>query len=221
MTDARLDAAPLAAVDARPTARRRRAFWLKQAYLWHWMSAAICLVGMLLFTATGITLNHAAEIEARPTITERKAAVPEALRADLGAGGQGRRPLPNAVQSWLRHDLGIDVAGRDADWSEREIYLGLPRPGGDALISIERTTGALVHEHTDRGWVSWLNDLHKGRNTGTAWRWFIDLFAIACLVFCITGVILLQIHAAARRSTWPLVGLGLAIPAVLALFFLH
>ena len=31
-------------------------FWLKQMRQWHWISAAICLIGMLLFAVTGITL---------------------------------------------------------------------------------------------------------------------------------------------------------------------
>jgi hypothetical protein len=39
---------------------RRRAFWLKHLYRWHWISSAACLIGMLLFTVTGLTLNHAA-----------------------------------------------------------------------------------------------------------------------------------------------------------------
>ena len=37
---------------------------------------------------------------------------------------------------------------------------------------------------------------------------------MACLVFCITGLFLLHLHARQRRMTWPLVGLGLTLPAV-------
>ena len=39
-----------------------RSFWLKQLHSWHWISAAVSLVGMILFAVTGITLNHAASI---------------------------------------------------------------------------------------------------------------------------------------------------------------
>ena len=35
---------------------------------WHWISAAVCLIGMLLFAITGITLNHASQIESKPSI---------------------------------------------------------------------------------------------------------------------------------------------------------
>jgi hypothetical protein len=50
-------------------AHRRRSFWLKHLHRWHWISAALSLVGMILFAATGITLNHAGEIEATPRVT--------------------------------------------------------------------------------------------------------------------------------------------------------
>ena len=82
-------------------------------------------------------------------------------------------------------------------------------------------SGAVEFERTERGWISYFNDLHKGRNAGPAWSWFLDLFAIACLVFCITGLFLLQMHAKQRRMTWPYVGLGLIVPLLLALLFIH
>lgn len=97
----------------------------------------------------------------------------------------------------------------------------MPSPGGDAWLSIDRDSGAVEYEATTRGWVSYFNDLHKGRNAGPAWGWFLDVFAAACLVFCITGLFLLHLHARQRRMTWPLVGLGLMIPLLIALILIH
>lgn len=42
-----------------------------------------------------------------------------------------------------------------------------------------------------------------GRNTGAAWRWFIDIFAIACVLFSATGVGILYLHAKNRPMAWP------------------
>ena len=43
-------------------------FSLGNVRQWHWISAAICIVGMLFFSWTGITLNHAADIPAKNEI---------------------------------------------------------------------------------------------------------------------------------------------------------
>ncbi len=177
---------------------------------------------MLLFAVTGITLNHAAEIEARPKVTERQAVLPPALLpAPASRPAGGKAPLPPETRDWLAKELDLALDQRAAEWSGDEIYVALPRPGGDAWLSIDLQSGAIVHEVTDRGWVSYLNDLHKGRHTGAAWIWFIDAFAVACLVFCATGLLLLKMHAGHRPATWPMVGIGFAVPAVLALLFVH
>ncbi|NNM74362.1 PepSY-associated TM helix domain-containing protein [Enterovirga aerilata] len=202
--------------------KKRRSYWLKQLHLWHWVSSAICLIGLLLFTVTGITLNHAAEIEGKPHVTTREARLPDSLAGGLSAGPQkGKAPLPPEIAAWLGRELGLDLSGRQAEWSAGEAYVSLPRAGGDAWLTVARDTGEVTYERTDRGWISFLNDLHKGRNTGAGWRWFIDVFAVACLVFAITGLVLLQLHSHNRPSTWPLVGLGLLAPVLLILLFMH
>ena len=205
-----------------------RAVWLKNLHQWHWISSALCLLGMLMFSVTGITLNHAGQIEAKPTVVNRKATLPAPLQAQLRAfaaahaadHGDARAPLPAPLADWARASFAIEVGGIEAEWTEEDAYVPLPRPGGDAWLRLG-ADGAAEYEKTDRGWISWLNDLHKGRNTGKAWGWFIDVFAGACVVFAVTGLILLQFHARARPLTWPLVAGGLVIPLLLVILFVH
>ncbi|VTU24439.1 PepSY-associated TM helix domain-containing protein [Variovorax sp. PBL-E5] len=211
---------------ARPD-HRRRAYWLKTLHEWHWVSSAVCLIGMILFSVTGFTLNHAGLIEARPVVTHLVGTVDEALRAslekDLPAvkAQKGKAPLPAELRAWLEKTWDISTTGRTAEWADDEIYLSLPRPGGDAWLRLSLSDGEVEYERTDRGWLAYLNDLHKGRNTGDAWSWFIDLFAGAALVFSITGLFILKMHAGNRPFTWPMVGMGLAVPVLLALLFIH
>lgn len=202
--------------------RSRKSFWLKQLHTWHWMSSAISLIGLLLFAITGFTLNHAGDIEGSPQSIERKGQLPAPLAAMVRADDapDAKKPLPGAVAGWVQSNWSLAATG-DAEWSADEIYLALPRPGGDGWVSIDRESGEVTSEVTSRGWIAYLNDLHKGRNSGAVWKWFIDIFVLACIIFTGTGLFLLQMHSKHRKSTWPLVAAGLAIPALLAVLFIH
>ena len=199
--------------------KKAKARWLKQLHQWHWISSALCLISMIMFSVTGITLNHAADIDARPVISETEAELPAALLDTLKSRQDG--PLPDAVRQWLRQENGIQVDRRDAQWSDAEVYLAQPRPGGDAWLAIDRTSGELIHEDTERGWVAFFNDLHKGRHSGAAWFWFIDIFAVATLLFAATGLALMVLHAKRRPATWPVTALGLILPWLLIALFVH
>lgn len=210
----------------RAAAKKRTfsAFWLRQFHTWHWMSSAICLVGMLLFAATGITLNHAASIESAPVTVTGQGMLPAELLpvlAAVPADADAANAVPAPVAEWLEDEFDVSMTARAPEWSAEELYVALPRAGGDGWVSIDRQTGAAMHEDTDRGWIAWLNDLHKGRDTGTAWSWFIDIFAVACIVFSLTGFLLLQLHAKKRPSTWPIVGAGVIIPLLFIIFLMH
>jgi len=209
-------------VATRPKAKRKwRTWWMQQLHTWHWMSAAVSLIGMLAFAITGLTLNHAESIGAKPVVTHRSAVLEKPLLALLVTPEAKDAPLPPRIAARVAALTGINPAGRSVEWSDQEAYVAMARPGGDAWVSIDRTSGAIESELTTRGWISYLNDLHKGRNAGPVWFWFIDAFAIACIVFTITGLLLLQILARNRWLTWPLVASGLVIPFALALFFIH
>jgi uncharacterized protein len=199
---------------------RRRMQVYRTSHVLHWMSAAICLAALLLFSITGITLNHASAISAKPVVTSRDAQLPRPLM-NLIAGEDPQVRVPGPVLEWLDSEFDVDAANASIEWSEEELYVSAPGPGRDAWVSVDRATGVAQYERTDRGWVAYFNDLHKGRNTGVVWWVFIDVVAAACLFFSITGLILLQIQARQRRSTWPLVAAGVAIMVMIMIFFAH
>ena len=115
---------------------------------------------MLLFAVTGLTLNNASHIESKAVVTTRHATPPQDALRQL-APGRKNAPLPDAVSRWLDRELDTSTAGKPAEWSADEIYLSLPRAGGDAWLSIDLASGDIEYERTDRGWISYLNDLHK------------------------------------------------------------
>jgi len=201
---------------------RARMQLYRTMHLWHWISAAVCFAALTLFTVTGITLNHASSISAKPVVTSGNSQLPADLLAELKRPElAGAVPPPTTVIEWAEGASRISLRGAQAEWSEEELYLSAPGPGRDAWVTIDRASGAVKFEATDRGWVAYFNDLHKGRNAGIAWTLFIDVVAAAVLFFSLTGLVLLWIQARQRGSTWPLVGGGVAIMVALMIFFAH
>lgn len=189
---------------------------------WHWISGAVCLVGMCLFALTGITLNHAADIPANRVVTTVESTVSQ----DVIAAFRDVSPSNIAIPSRLVHYMDSVhnvVVPRDieGDWDGIEFYASWPGPGADSWIALDVDLASVTYESVDRGWIAYFNDLHKGRNTGVVWRWFIDAFAVACIVFSVSGLLLLMRHSAQRASTWPITALGVLIPLIILLLFVH
>ena len=198
---------------------RRRMQLYRTMHLWHWISAAVCFAALTLFTVTGITLNHASAISAEPVVASGDAQLPENLRALLAASAAAepmrrRRKSPRG----RRTHSSFRCATRRRNGRKKSCICRLPVPDRDAWVSIDRASGAAKFETTDRGWLAYFNDLHKGRNTGIVWMIFIDVVAVAVLFFSLTGLVLLWIQARQRTSTWPLVGGGIALVTALMIF---
>jgi len=200
---------------------RKRMQLYRTTHLWHWISAAVCFAALTLFTITGITLNHASAIGAQPVVISGTGQLPQNLRAELLKQGDAVEPDAAAFIDWAEGAFHVSLRGATTEWQDEELYLSAPGPGRDAWVSIDRASGAAKYETTDRGWVAYFNDLHKGRNTGVWWTIFIDVIAAAVLFFSLTGLVLLWLQAGQRTSTWPLVGGGIAIVAVFMILFVH
>ena len=200
---------------------RRRMQLYRTMHLWHWISAAVCFAALTLFTVTGITLNHASSISAEPQVSSGSARLPENLRGVLATVAPQAAAPPAEIAAWAEDAFTLSLRDATAEWSEEELYLSAPGPGRDAWVSIDRASGVAKFEKTDRGWLAYFNDLHKGRNTGITWTIFIDVVAVAVLFFSLTGLVLLWIQARQRTSTWPLVGGGIALVTALMIFFAH
>lgn len=187
---------------------------------WHWVSAALTLVGMLLFAITGITLNHAADIGGEAQITSIEAELPAPLVEQLHSLPHGDVVLPVELQRHLRKQGVAIKAQQVGQWDGVEFYAAMAKPGADEWLAIDAEYASFLYERSERGWIAYFNDLHKGRDSGVVWFWFIDIFAVACVVFCSTGLILLFRQGPHRPMTWPITALGAVIPLVIMLVFI-
>ncbi len=197
-------------------------FSLGSARQWHWISAAICMIGMFMFAITGITLNHAADIEVAPQVRNVEAELPDNVLSDISALPEGSVALPASLRNWLADVQRITPpSDKEGEWDGVELYVSWPGPGQDHWLSVDTEMGELVYEGSDRGWIAYFNDLHKGRNTGTVWQWFIDIFSVVVIIFTVTGLQLLIKQAPHKASTWPVTALGFLIPVFIMLVFIH
>jgi hypothetical protein len=64
-------------------------------------------------------------------------------------------------------------------------------PGYAADVLIDRASGRYELTETRMGFFAILNDLHKGRDTGKAWAWVIDLSAVLMTLVSFTGLLLI------------------------------
>jgi uncharacterized protein len=242
---------------------------------WHWMSAALCFICMLLFSVTGITLHHSRIFLPKPTVTLTEGQLPGELLPDLALHiEQKKMGLPVPMVEWFDENQNINVitpaprnieakamegkasgenngevknaeskdlaekgevrggeiksaernnreSGKGPDVKDGKLRIPQNRPGEATALTINLASGAFTYEVTDKGWLAYLNDLHKGKNTGDAWVYFIDIFAIACIIFSITGFLLLQRYANTRAKTWPLLIAGLVLPIFFMMFLIH
>ena len=166
---------------------------------------------MLLFSVTGFTLNHSNWFETTPVSSDRDMELSAELSAALAAVESDTALAPE-LAARLAKEAGVSIpSGALALVEFEEMILDLGGPGVDATLTIDLVTGEAFYERIDNGVVAKLNDLHKGRDTGLAWG----------LMFCVSGLGLLVINAKARASTWPLTTLGLLVPLIAYVLFVH
>ena len=196
-------------------------FWSRQFRQWHWISSALILALILLFSVTGFTLNHPDWFETTPLSSARELEISAALKDALG-GVESETALAPDLAAQLARETEVSVPAAAAPFVEfDEMIVNLDGPGVDATLTIDLVTGEAFYERIDNGFIAKLNDLHKGRDTGLAWGILIDLTALAGLIFCISGLGLLGINAKARTTTWPLTTLGVVVPVVVYILFVH
>ena len=71
-----------------------------------------------------------------------------------------------------------------------EVMIRLESPAGSTDVWAMLDTGEIEVSSKPASTVSLINDLHRGKNAGTAWSWLIDISAITILILSIAGFIL-------------------------------
>jgi len=169
--------------------------WARRLHIY--VSMALLLV-VLFFAVTGITLNRPhLFVSEEPQIERQQLVIPEVLFTLT----EGRLVVdkPNLLAYLVDESsvtgtpssLQIFSEVEEGELVEGEVSLDYKGPGFNSTVFIDLVTKEAEIETTHYGVVAVLNDLHKGRNSGEVWAWFIDISGFLMVFFALTGVCLL------------------------------
>jgi hypothetical protein len=164
--------------------------------------ASLALV--LFFAITGVTLNHQDWFANQQATVERHGTInPSWLRT---AALEGVDKL-QVVES-LRSAGGLRGALSDFRIDDGQCEVVFKGPGYEASALVDRTTGRFDVTESRMGFAAVINDLHKGRDTGSVWKAAIDVSALLLAFISLTGLILLYFVHKYRLAGIILFGAG-------------
>jgi hypothetical protein len=174
-----------------PPQDQRYLHWKRRfAHLARWLHTYLSMLSfaiLLFFAATGLTLNHAEWFEGRVSTTQYQGT----LDAAWTKAPDSKAVAQDKIVAYLRRTNGVkgDVSDFHVDDSQCEVLF--KGPGYEADASIDRVTGKYDLKVSRSGFVAVLNDLHKGRDTGSRWSAVIDFSAILMTLVSLTGLTLI------------------------------
>jgi hypothetical protein len=165
---------------------------------------------VLFFSLTGWTLNHPAAFASH----ERRTQVKGTLDPKLTNTGSAE-PAKLEIVEALRRAHGVAGALTDFRIDDDQLSVAFKGPGYIADAFIDRRTGSYELSESRLGLVAIANDLHKGRDTGGAWKVLIDVSAGLLTFISATGLVLLYFIHKHRVAGFILLIAGCAITALI------
>jgi len=137
------------------------------------------------FAVTGWTLNHPDLLGGR----ERTSRATGTLDAKLT--GPGAETAQSDIVAALRRAHHVGGALSDFRADDEQLSMAFKGPGYIADAIVDRRSGKYELSESRLGLVAIANDLHKGRDTGPAWKVLIDVSAGLLTFLSLTGLVLL------------------------------
>lgn len=171
------------------TPQRRKRFSVVVAKTMRWLHIYLSMLSfaiVMFFSITGITLNHPTWFGAN-TETVRESA--GEIDADWIAPTKPVDKLE--IVEFLRSRERVRGAVEELTIDEYQIIVTFRAPAYSADVFIDRETNRYELVESSFGLAAMLNDLHKGRDSGSAWSIVIDISAILMTLVSLTGFTLI------------------------------
>ena len=179
----------------------------------HLYLSMVSFAVVLFFAATGITLNHPDWFASTQKTAVHRGVAAKAMLGNPSTPGEAGVDKLGIVEM-LRSRDGVHGAVSDFRVDDAQIEVSFKAPGYSADAFIDRDTGKYDLTETRNGVVAVMNDLHKGRDTGRAWAWVIDISGGLLVLVSLTGLVLIWfMHK--RRTKGLLLAAAAAVLCVL------
>lgn len=170
---------------------------------------------VLFFSVTGLTLNHADYFQKNTSITQNKGSIKKSW---IDATDTLKIKKLEIVE-FFRSKYNVKGAVTDFQIYDSEISLTFKAPGYAADAFINRSDASYSLMVTNQGLMGFFNDLHKGRDSGKAWSWVIDISAILMTIISLTGLILLLFIKKKRMAGIVILLAGFILTYIIYLFW--
>lgn len=164
---------------------QRRDFYRHSRYVHGWLSAFAFLT-LLFFSVTGLLLNHPEWFEPAKTEETTQLILPESVLKSIK---QQENPS-DTILNYVRQQQNVVGRYQSSEVMDNEVMIRLESPAGATDIWVMADTGETEITQKPASTVSMLNDLHRGKNSGPAWSWLIDISAIIVIALSLVGYIL-------------------------------
>lgn len=200
----------------KPKAGFNKGEFYRQCRMLHAYFSAFAFLALIFFSITGVMLNHADWFEGlSPAETTTEATVPAAALAQAKAAPDPAKALAEAVAI----QVPVNGAFSSGDIMGDQALLRFDGPKGTTDAEVDLTTGKANLRGTAAPLLLMIQDLHRGKNSGEAWRWVLDLSAYLILALSLIGYILFFSLRFRLRISLILTGVSLiAMIGIVALF---
>lgn len=153
----------------------------------HAYLSAFAFLALIFFAATGLLLNHPDWWQgAKPRERELTTRLPA---AELSQALAAREP-PRALAAAARRRLRLLGAFKDGSVEDGDAVLRLEGAKGTTDLDVDTRSGAVHATVQPATAANIIEELHRGRASGAAWRWVIDVSAVLVLALSLIGYVL-------------------------------
>lgn len=180
----------------------------------HAYISAFAFLALMFFSVTGILLNHPTWLQGKTP--EEQGVTAQIPAADI-ATALKTADAPKALAAAVTKRVKLKGAYKSGEMLDGEAMLRLEGATGSTDIILNLETGKAEATIAPATATSIVNDLHKGKNTGAAWRLVIDLVGVLVLALSVIGYVLFFSLRFRLRTSLILTGVSLAV--FLGLYF--